>query len=260
MIRPFKSLLSAALVACLIAFGASPQPASAQQGLNADQRKAVEEIVRDYIVKNPEIIKDALVELERRGKLAELEAQRQVVISEKAVIFDSPNHAVVGNPQGDVTIVEFFDYNCGYCKTSLEVLRTLTSTDTKLRIILKDFPILGPDSLEASRVAVAAKKQLNGAKYWDFHFKLMSQRGRINGEKALEAAKEMGADVARLRKDMEAPETKAAIAETISLGDRLGIEGTPAFILGDEVAFGALSAEAMKTRIASLRKCGKSAC
>jgi protein-disulfide isomerase len=260
MIRPATRLLAAGLLASFMAFGAATHQASAQQGLNADQRKAVEAIVRDYILKNPEIIQEALIEMDKRSKQAEIEAQQQLVRTEKATIFDSPHHAVVGNPQGDVTIVEFFDYNCGFCKRSLEDLRTLTAADSKLRVILKDFPILGPDSVEASRVAVAAKKQLTGAKYWDFHVKLMSQPGRANRDKALEVAKESGADLARLRKDMDAPETKAAIEETVALGDRLGLSGTPAFIIGDEVVFGAVGTDAMKTRISALRQCGKSAC
>lgn len=258
MTRPFSRFLLAGVAAGFIAVGAAPL--AAQQALTPDQRKAVEAIVRDYILKNPEIIQEALVELDKRSKQAEAEAQQQMVRAEKAAIFDSPNHVVVGNPQGDVTLVEFFDYNCSYCKRSLEDLRALTAADPKLRVILKDFPILGPDSLEASRVAVAAKKQLSGPKYWDFHVRLMSQRGRVNGEKALEVAKEVGADVARLRKDIETAETKAAIDETVALGDRLGLSGTPAFIIGDEVVFGAVGAEAMRNRIAAVRQCGKSSC
>jgi protein-disulfide isomerase len=271
MIRPLALLQrirfprAAGLAAAgLLALAAAPLPALAQQAaapaLNAEQRKAVETIVRDYLLKNPELIQEALIELDKRNKMAEADAQQAAVRAEKAAIFDSPHHVVVGNPQGDVTVVEFFDYNCGFCKRSLEDMRALTAADPKLRVILKDFPILGPDSLEASRVAVAAKKQLSGPKYWDFHVKLMSHRGKVNGEKALEVAKEVGADIARLKKDMESPDTKAAIDATVALGDRLGLTGTPAFIIGDEVVFGAVGADAMKTRIAAVRQCGKSSC
>ncbi len=256
---PFRRL-AAGLLAGFMAFG-TVAPAHAQQpALTPEQRRAVESVIKEYLLKNPEVIQEALIELDKRGKMAEAEAQSAAVRAEKVTIYDSPNHAVVGNPQGDVTLVEFFDYNCGFCKRSLEDLRALTTADPKLRVILKDFPILGPDSLEASRVAVAAKKQLAGAKYWDFHFKLMSQRGRVNGEKALEAAREAGADLARLRRDIDAPETKAAIDETVALGDRLGLTGTPAFIIGDEVVFGAVGVDAMKARVEAMRKCGKSNC
>lgn len=251
-LRPI--LASLALCTSLIA------PAFAQQGLTPDQRKAVEALVREVLVKNPEIIQEALAELDKRNAQGQAEAQAQALLTDKATLYDSPRHAVVGNPQGDVTLIEFFDYNCGYCKRSLEDLRALVGADPKLKVILKDFPILGPDSVEASRVAVAAKNQLKGDKYWDFHHRLMSQKGRVNGEKAIEAAKESGADVARLRKDMEAPETRAAIEETVALGDRLNLTGTPAFVLANEVVFGAVGTEALAARIAAVRKCRKTAC
>lgn len=235
-------------------------PANAQQGLTPDQRKAVEALVREVLVKNPEIIQEALAELDKRNSQAQSDAQSQALLTEKATLYDSPRHVVAGNPQGDVTLVEFFDYNCGYCKRSLEDLRALVGEDKKLKVILKDFPILGPDSVEASRVAIAAKGQLKPDKYWEFHSKLMSQRGKVNGEKAIEVAKDAGADVAKLRKDMESPETRAAIAETVALGDRLNLTGTPAFVLANEVVFGAVGVDTLKAKIAAVRLCGKTAC
>ena len=252
--RNLRAVLAA--LALVSGFGSSAMA----QGLSAEQRKAVEAIVRDVMVKNPEIIQDALAELEKRNAQAQSEAQVQALLAEKAILYDSPRHVVAGNPLGDVTLVEFFDYNCGYCKRSLEDLRALVAVDPKLKVILKDFPILGPDSVEASRVAIAAKNQLKPDKYWDFHIKLMSQRGKANGEKAIEVAKEVGADVARLRKDMESAETKAAIAETVALGDRLNLTGTPAFVLANEVVFGAVGTEALKAKIAAVRQCGKTSC
>jgi protein-disulfide isomerase len=235
-------------------------PASAQSGLTPDQRKAVEALVREVLVKNPEIIQEALAELDKRNAQGQAEAQAQALLTDKATLYDSPRHAVAGNPQGDVTLVEFFDYNCGYCKRSLEDLRSLVGVDPKLRVILKDFPILGPDSVEASRVAIAAKSQLRPEKFWEFHVKLMAQKGRVNGEKALEVAKESGADIARLRRDMEAPETRAAIEETVALGDRLSLTGTPAFVLANEVVFGAVGTDVLKAKINAVRQCGKTSC
>jgi protein-disulfide isomerase len=251
-----RRLFSGLLVASCLAL-----PAMAQVNpLTPDQRKAVEALVRELLMKNPEIVQDALLELDKRNQQVQAEAQQQAVKAEKATLLDSPRHVVTGNPQGDVTLVEFFDYNCGYCKRSLEDLRTMVKADPKLRVILKDFPILGPDSVEASRVAVAAKNQLKGDKYFDFHVKLMSTKGRVNGEKAIETAKEAGVDVARLKRDMEAPETRAAIEETIALGDRLNLTGTPAFVIADEVIFGAVGADALNAKLAAVRKCGKTAC
>lgn len=236
-------------------------PVQAQgQPLSPEQRKAVTDLIRETLLKNPELIQEALVELERRNQVAQAEAQRSAVASEKANLVDPATSIIAANPQGDVTLVEFMDYNCGFCKRALDDVRTLAKDDPKLRVVIKDFPILGPDSVEASRVAIAVKNQLQGQKYWDFHNKLMATKGRINGAKALEIAKEAGADVERARKDMDAPATRAAIASTVALGDRLGLTGTPAFIIGDEVVFGAVGAAALKEKIEAVRKCGKATC
>ncbi|AMJ63538.1 disulfide bond formation protein DsbA [Bosea sp. PAMC 26642] len=243
------------------ALGLAGSLASAQApALTPEQRKAVMALVREVILQNPEIIQEAMVELERRNSVAQAEAQRSAVTAEMARLIDPKTSAIVGNPQGDVTIVEFMDYNCGFCKRALEDVRALTKDDPKLKVVIKDFPILGPDSVEASRVAVAAMTQLQGPKYFEFHNRLMATKGRINGVKALEIAKEAGADVERLKKDMDSAQTKAVIEDTVALGDRLGLTGTPAFILADEVIFGAVGQAALKAKIDSVRKCGKATC
>lgn len=245
----------AAAAAPALAQGTTPAP-----GLTADQRRAVVELIRETLLQNPELIQEALIELERRNAVAQADAQRGAVTAEKARLTDPATSAIVGNPQGDVTIIEFMDYNCGFCKRAVEDVRTLVKEDPKLRVVIKDFPILGPDSVEASRVAVAAMTQLQGQKYFDFHNKLMATKGRINAAKALEVAKEAGADIERLKKEMESAQTKGVIEDTIALGDRLGLTGTPAFILGDEVVFGAVGAPALKQKIEAVRKCGKTSC
>jgi protein-disulfide isomerase len=236
------------------------QPARAQQGFSADQRAAIEAIIKDVLLKNPELIQEALVELEKRQQQAQVDGQKQILVTERAAIFDSPKSAVAGNPQGDVTLVEFFDYNCGFCKRSLTDLQELMKLDPKLKVVLKDFPVLGADSVEASRVAIAVKNQIKGDKYWAFHVALMSTRGRINGAKALEVAREHGVNLDQARKDMESAETRGVIEETVVLGDRLGLTGTPAFVLADEIVFGAVGVEQIKTRIDAVRKCGKTNC
>ena len=252
---------SLALGAIAVAAGLSLAPAAAQTApLSPEQRKAVVDIVRETLLKNPEIIQEALVELEKRNATEQAQAQANAVASEKARLVDPATSVIIGNPQGDVTLVEFMDYNCGFCKRAMEDVRALAKDDPKLKIVIKDFPILGPDSVEASRVAVAAKNQLSGQKYFDFHVKLMATKGRVNAAKAMEVAKEAGADMARLQKDMDAPATRATIEDTVALGDRLGLTGTPAFILGDEVVFGAVGQAALKQKIESVRKCGKATC
>jgi len=237
----------------------SGAPAQAQS-LTPDQKKAVTDLIRETLLKNPEIIQEAMVELERRNTVAQAQAQRSAVTAEKARLIDPATSVIVGNPQGDVTIVEFMDYNCGFCKRAMEDVRALAKDDPKLKIVIKDFPILGPDSVEASRVALAVRSQLQGQKYFDFHAKLMATKGRINAAKALEVAKESGVDVERARKEMEGPAVRAAIEDTVALGDRLGLTGTPAFILGDEVVFGAVGPGPLKVKIEALRKCGKTEC
>ncbi len=247
------------LAAAGLALMLSVAPASAQS-LSPDQRKAVTDLIRETLLKNPEIIQEALIELERRNTVAQAEAQRNAVGAEKARLSDPATSAIVGNPQGDVTIVEFMDYNCGFCKRAMEDVRVLVKDDPKLKVVIKDFPILGPDSVEASRVALAVKNQIQGQKYFDFHVKLMATKGRINAAKALEVAKEAGVDIERVKKDMEGPAVRAAIEDTVALGDRLGLTGTPAFIVGDEVVFGAVGQAALKQKIEAMRKCGKATC
>lgn len=254
-----RRLALAGIAAC--ALGAAAVPAQAQaQALSPDQRKAVVELIRETLLKNPELIQEAMVELEKRSQVAQVEAQRNALAAEKASLTDPATSVIAGNPQGDVTLVEFMDYNCGFCKRAMEDVRALAKDDPKLKVVIKDFPILGPDSVEASRVAIAVKNQLQGQKYWDFHLKLMATKGRINGAKALEIAKDAGADIERVKKEIDAPATRAVIEQTVALGDRLGLTGTPAFIIGDEVVFGAVGQAALKQKIDAVRKCGKTTC
>ena len=237
------------------------QPALAQSGaFNEPQKKAVEQIVREYLLTNPEVIQDAIVELERRQQEAQKTAQKSALESERKALLHSPRGNIVGNPSGDVTLVEFFDYNCGYCKRALSDIRALMKADPKLRVVLKDFPVLGPESIEASRVSLAVKQQISGEKLFDYHTRVMETRGRVNGERALQVAKEMGLDVARIQKDMDHAEVRAALQENMSLGDKLGLTGTPAFVIGDEVISGAVGLDPLRKLVASTRQCGKATC
>ncbi len=256
----FRKTVFGLMTGAAIAAFTATTPAAAQQGLSPEQRTAIEALVKDVLLKNPEIIQEALVELERRQQQAQVDSQKQILVTERAAIFDAPKSAIAGNAQGDVTLVEFFDYNCGFCKRSLTDLQELIKQDPKLKVVLKDFPVLGADSVEASRVAIAVKNQLKGDKYFAFHVALMSTRGRINGAKALEVAKEFGVNLDTAKRDMESAETRSAIEDTVVLGDRLGLTGTPAFIIADEIVFGAVGVEQIKSRIDAVRKCGKTNC
>ena len=273
LVRPLRGLASllftlertamapiriAALASALVL---APLPVAAQApAFDAGQRQAIEQIVKDYLMKNPEVIQEAVAELERRHEQAEKTAQSSALKESREALLNSPHGMTAGNPNGDVTLVEFFDYNCGYCKRALADLKTLMKADPKVKVVLRDFPVLGPESVEASRVALAAKHQLKGDKLFDFHVRLMETKGRVNAERALAVAKEMGLDVNKLQKDLDSEEVRAAIQENVGLGDKLGLTGTPAFIIGEDVIPGAVGLEPMKKAVASVRQCGKATC
>jgi len=237
-------------------------PAALAQGpvFTEQQKQAIGEIVKDYLLKNPEVLTEVISELEKRQAEAQQAAQAGAVKETRQSLLNASHSYVVGNPSGDVTLVEFFDYNCGYCKKALADVQTLVKSDPKLRVVLKDFPVLGPDSVEASRVSLAAKNQLQGQKLFDYHVKVMDTRGRVNGERAMAVAKEMGLDMARLQKDMESPDTRKALQENMELGDKLSLTGTPAFIIGETVVPGAVGLEPLKQLVTNVRQCGKANC
>jgi len=172
-----------------------------------------------------------------------------------ATIFDSPHDVVLGNLHGNVTIVEFFDYNCGDCKHALPGMMKLLQTDPNLRFVLKEFPILGQGSVGAAHVAVAARMQSpTGTKYIEFHQKLLGGHGTAGKTRALAVAKEVGFDMGQLMKDMDGDEVKTTIAEDLRLADTLGIEGAPSYVVGDEVVFGELGYDELARKIAALRR------
>jgi protein-disulfide isomerase len=157
---------------------------------------------------------------------------------------------VLGNPQGKVTMVEFFDYNCGYCKRALPDMIDLLKTDPDLKFVLKEFPVLGEGSVDAAHVAVAARMQdSTGKKYIEFHQKLLGGRGPADKARALAVAKEVGFDMPRIEKDMNSDEVKKTIDEDMKLADALGVSGTPTYIVGDEVVVGAVGLDELKQKL-----------
>ena len=258
----FRQRLMGLAMALALALGAllslSAGPARAQ--LSPAQRTEIEGVIKDYLMKNPDVIRDVLTEMERRQK-ADEEAARVKAVSDLAPqLFDSPRQAVLGNPNGKITLVEFFDYNCGYCKKALEDVTKLLKAEPDLRLVIKDFPVLGPGSVEAAEIATAMRNQAKGDKYWQYHTKLMMTRGQIGKTQALAAARELGADMDRLARDAASAETRASLQEVMMIADRLQLSGTPTFVLGDEVIVGAVGQDDLRARIANMRKCGKTAC
>ena len=227
---------------------------------SALQKGEIEKIVRDYLVSHPEVLQEAMAELEKRQAAGEAEKHQAAVKEHAQALFSSPRQVVIGNPKGDVTFVEFFDYNCGYCKRAMADMLTLMKQDPKLKVVLKEFPVLGPGSVEAAQVAVAVRMQdKTGQKYLQFHERLMGGRGQANKAAALAAAKDVGMNMAQLEKDMAAPEVKETLQESFKLAEALGMNGTPSYVIGDSVVVGAVGLEALREKVNTSR-CGKAAC
>jgi protein-disulfide isomerase len=196
----------------------------------------VEEIVRDYLTKNPEILVAMTTELDKRQQ-DDLAAKQRKIISENAdALFRSPNSHTAGNPNGDVTVVEFFDYNCGYCRRALPDLVKLMESDSQVRVVLKELPIFGEDSEAAAKGALAANKQ---GKYFEMHQKLFNEPGKADKEKVLRVGKELNLDVEKLEKDMDDPIVKAELDEARELAQKLELQGTPFYLIGDRTIPGA---------------------
>jgi protein-disulfide isomerase len=234
---------------------ALPAAAPAAETFSADQRGEIEAILKDYLIRHPEIVQDAMAELDKRQQAADAEKHRTMVKENSATLFNSAHQVVLGNPQGDVTMVEFFDYNCGYCKRALTDMLGLLKTDSNLKFVLKEFPVLGEGSVEAAHVAVAARMQdTTGKKYIEFHQKLLGGRGQVDKARALAVAKEVGFDMARIEKDMGSDEVKKTIDENMKLADALGVSGTPSYVVGHEVVVGAVGLNELKEKIDAERK------
>ena len=217
----------------------------------AEHPEDVQRIVKDFFIKNPSALKE-IIEAAIGGGQPEQVDKTAAIQNNAEGLFSSPHQVTLGNPEGDVTVVEFFDYNCGYCRRAVNDMLTLLKDDSKLRVVLKEFPILSPGSGEAARVAVAVRMQ-DPKKYLDFHQKMFESPGQADKEKALGAAKLVGLDMERIEKDMASDEVTQTLAETQKLAQALGIDGTPCYVVGDAMVLGAVGADALKEKIKSAR-------
>jgi protein-disulfide isomerase len=211
-----------------------------------------ETLVRDALMDNPEIVRDAFVALQERENAAQAEQQKQALTEAADEVFRSPVDFVAGNPDGDVTLVEFFDYNCAFCRHALSDMNSLLESDPQLRFVLKEFPILSPGSVEAARISLAVLKQARD-KYLEFHRTLLSSRGQVDGERALQVAAELGLDVERLKADAALPEVNKILADSQKLAARLGVNGTPGYVVGEEVIPGAIGFHGLAEKVAAVR-------
>lgn len=247
--------LPAFAAAVAVAFSlAALSPALAQSDKPAftpDQEKRVKEMIREYILANPEVILEAVQTLRRRQEEAQKKAAEEALKTKRDQLQGAKDLPVAGNPNGTVTIVEFFDYRCGYCKAAKPTVDEVVRGDGKIRVVLKEFPILGPTSRVASLAAVAANKQ---GKYLAFHNAMMAYPNNLSEEVVFVLARQVGLDVAKLREDMKAPDVAEIIARTNKLAQELNINGTPAFIIGDTIIPGAVGADELRAKIAEARK------
>jgi protein-disulfide isomerase len=237
-----------------LALGTLLQPAaiSAAEPLSDEQTRTIERLVRDYILKNPEIIVESLRGYEEKQRqAADQEAQKAIAASRDALEND-PTSPIAGNPHGNVTIIQFFDYRCGYCKKVMPSVRELLKTDKDVRLVFKEFPILGPDSVTASRAALATWKIAHD-KYFPFHLALMESRGEMNEARVLEIAKKVGVDTEKLTAAMADPAIKATLDRNMDLAKTLHVNGTPAFIIDNQLVPGAVDLATLREMVATAR-------
>jgi protein-disulfide isomerase len=239
------------LVALVLA--ATSATARADDSFTPGQTKAIQQIVRDYLTQHPEFLMQVMQAADDKTKADKVAGVEKTIRDRHAEIFDDPTSPVGGNPKGDVTIVEFFDYRCPYCKQVEPVLEALLRQDPNIRIVYKEFPILGPESLYASQVALAARKQ---GKYQTFHDAMMGTKGTITDDVILKIAGAAGVNVATAETAMKAPDIQTLIKNNYALADALDINGTPAFIVGDKLVPGATDLDGLKQLVAAARHSG----
>jgi protein-disulfide isomerase len=235
-------------------------PAHATDAAFSDEQKnAIGEIIKDYLIKNPELIVEVQQALESKLELEQAEKLKSFMAENAKEIYRNPDSPVAGDPNGDITVVEFFDYNCGYCKRGMTEVQKLVEGDKKVRMVFKELPILSKGSEEAAKVALAAKRQ---GKYWEFHQAMLSSKGQANEASSLKAAEALGLDMAKLKADMAGDAVKTELDGMKTLAKKMGINGTPHFLVGDKSIPGAPEDlhDQLQTLIAGFRKSGCTTC
>lgn len=230
--------------ALLFSFAATE---AAAQGLTEDR---VKELVAEALRENPELVLEALQALEQRQAEEQAAAAAAVLTAERETLERDPNAPVIGNPDGDVTIVEFFDYNCPYCKRAMPEIEALLAEDPNVRIVLREWPILSEGSVIAARAALAARAQ---GKYAEMHDALMKMRGKLEADTVLRVAGELGLDDEKLQADMKAPEVEEHLATSMRLAEALNFNGTPSFVIGDQLLPGFVEKAELVEAITSAR-------
>ncbi|MFB2552253.1 DsbA family protein [Ensifer soli] len=246
----------AALLLAATALASLPRAALA---LDPAEKEEIGAFVREYLIANPEIMLEVQQALKTKQEADQKQASAAAIDENSQAIFHSVHDVTLGNPKGDVTIVEFYDYNCGYCKRALSDMDQVIKSDPDVRFVLKELPILGPDSLDAHKVS-AAFRLIAPEKYGDFHRQLLGNEERATEASAIAVATGLGVSEAEIRAKMETDPHDEAVSEAYSLANALGVSGTPSYVIGDEAVFGAVGVDALKAKVANIRACGKSTC
>jgi protein-disulfide isomerase len=247
---PVRLPLVALLLACVGLAAGLPRSVGAAD-ITPAQRQAIEGIIHDYLVQNPDVLIEALRKAEEKMSHDAEDKASRALVDRQQEIFDDPATPVGGNPKGDVAIVEFFDYRCPYCKQVQPAIQSLLDQDRNLRFVYKELPVLGPQSVVAAHAALAARQQ---GKYEAFHSAMMATKGQIGDDTVYRVAGSVGLDVDRLKQDMATPEIVQAVKANLALANALDIHGTPAFIVGDHIVPGAIDLDALKDLVADARK------
>lgn len=221
-------------------------------------QSTLDPMIETYLMSNPRILQKVSMALDAELTAERTAATRTALAELKTAIYEGDGQVILGNPNGDVTLVEMFDYNCGYCRQALPDLATLIESDKNLKVILKEFPILSQGSIDAARIA--AQVADTGVDYWTFHQALFTTRGQVDKAAALKAAADLGLNPITLEMGMNSPKVAAVLDTSYRIADRLKITGTPTFIIGEEIIPGAVGLDALKTRIANMRACGATVC
>lgn len=240
------------LIACSFLALAAAAPVQAAE-FNDAQKQEIETILQDYLLANPGILREMSAKLEQQQREAEDKQRGEALVSYADQIYKSENDPIIGNPKGDVTLVEFMDYNCSWCKRSVAELATLVETDKNLKVVIKEFPIFGAGSEFAARAAKAAYRQ---GKYWELHQALFKSEVAVTEEVTLVLAESVGLDMAKLKADMEDPAIAEGIAKTQALAVAMNINGTPAFIVDDKIFPGFVAGDQLAAAIEGVRATG----
>ncbi len=246
------------IVAEALAQRDSNTPAAAPMNLPSIDAADLNPMIEDFLMSNPRLLERMSQALETEVRIAEAAAAREAIGNMREAIFDDADQVVVGNPDGDVTLVEMFDYNCSYCRGALPDLATLIAEDPNLRVVLKEFPILSQDSVDAARVGVLVSRE--DVDYWTFHEALFTGRGPVTGAAALAAASELGLSAVDLELRMNDESVSSAIQKSYDIARGLNVTGTPTYIIGDEIIPGAIGIDELRMRIGNMRECGNTVC